>query len=346
MEVRRSDRGVRRDRLGEDPHQKLGKLDQRWVEVVGKAEGSDEHIGQDHSCARRFRVVRREPESSRWRREVILEVAGCLRDTRPVGRTSSPDAFSRVAVFGHHAPAAPAAGTAAAEADLPAEEPPQPDAGWTDIAKTPITASRRRMYTTDAMVKKFGASMGCPRCQNGTGTHTDACRARMLSSMASQTSVAPQAPAVDIPVDRQGPRQEAKTEAMRIEEEMQSWVPLTTCRSRQAAAASRNRVRAGRFAGSWDSRPEPLRRSCTEEKEQPGAEEEALERKRQFEAVCPQMLEVGEVVAAPALEDCHPSEAGARHEVGGRAWPAGSGCRVQKAAAGARGVEGHHLGAP
>ena len=60
---------------------KLGKLDQRWVEVVwaGKAEGSDEHIGLDHRGARRFRAVRREPESMGWQQ---------------------PDAFSRVAVFG------------------------------------------------------------------------------------------------------------------------------------------------------------------------------------------------------------------------------------------------------
>ena len=123
-----------------------GKLDQRWVEVVsaGKAEGSDERIGLDHRGARRFRAVRREPESSRWRREVILEVAGCLWDMRPVGRTSPPDAFSRVAVFGDHAPAAKAAGTAAVEAELPAADPPQPGDDWTDIANMPITASGRR----------------------------------------------------------------------------------------------------------------------------------------------------------------------------------------------------------
>ena len=60
------------------------------------------------------------------------------------------------------------------------------------------------------MVKKFGASMGCPRCHNGTGTQTHACRARKLSSMAAQTSVASQAPTVDVAVDRQGPGREAK----------------------------------------------------------------------------------------------------------------------------------------
>ena len=74
----------------------LGKLDQRWV---GKAEGNDEHIGLDHRGARRSRAVRREPESSRWRREVILEVVGCPWEMRPVGHTSPPDASSRVAVW-------------------------------------------------------------------------------------------------------------------------------------------------------------------------------------------------------------------------------------------------------
>ena len=41
----------------------------------------------------RFRAVRGERESSRWRSEVILEVAGCPWDMRPVGRTLPPDAL-------------------------------------------------------------------------------------------------------------------------------------------------------------------------------------------------------------------------------------------------------------
>ena len=88
-------------------------------------------------------------------------------------------------MFENHAPA-PGAG-AAAEAELPAAEPLQPDDDWAVFATTPITASGRRMYITDAMVNKFGASMGCPRCQNGPGTLTYACRACVLRSMASQT---------------------------------------------------------------------------------------------------------------------------------------------------------------
>ena len=89
-------------------------------------------------CAR---AVRRVPESSWWRREVVLEVAGCPCDMRPVGRTSPPDAFSRVAVFEDRALAAQAAGAAAAEAELPSAEPPQPGDDWANIANTPITAS-------------------------------------------------------------------------------------------------------------------------------------------------------------------------------------------------------------
>ena len=155
----------------------------------------------DHRGAKRFRAVRR---------EVILEVAGCCWDMRPVARTSPLDASSRVAVFGDHALAAQAARTTAAEVELPAAAPPQPDDDWADIANTPIKASGRRMHITDAMVRKFGASVGCPRCQNGTGTHTHACRARMLSSAASQASVAPPVPAVDLAVDRLGPEAEGE----------------------------------------------------------------------------------------------------------------------------------------
>ena len=44
-----------------------------------------------------------------------------------------------------------------------------------------------------------------------------------------------------------------------------------------------------------------------EEEEQPGAEEVALERKKQFEPVCPQMLEVGEMLVAPVLEALIPA---------------------------------------
>ena len=146
---------------------KLGKLYQRWIEVVwaGKTEGSDEHIRLNHPGAMRLRAVCRKPESSRWWREVILDVARCPWEVRPVGRTSPPDASCRVAVVGAHEAAAnlaPAAETAAAAAELPAAEALRPDDDWADLANTPITASGRRLCIIDATAKKLGASMGCP----------------------------------------------------------------------------------------------------------------------------------------------------------------------------------------
>ena len=124
----------------------------------------------------------------------------------------------------------------------------------------------------------------------------------MFSSMASETSVAPQAPAVDMAFDLQG--RKAESEAMRIEEGMPSWVLLTTCRGRQVAARRNSQSSKGIMGlqtGTGEEEP------GAQEEEQPGAEEMVLERKRQFEAVCPQMLEVGEVLAAPALKDLTPA---------------------------------------
>ena len=92
-----------------------------------------------------------------------------------LGRTSPPDTLSRVAVFGDHEGAedpAQAPETATAAAELVAVEALRPHDDWADKANTQVTASVRRMYITDAMVKKFGASMSCPRCQNGAATHT------------------------------------------------------------------------------------------------------------------------------------------------------------------------------
>ena len=113
-----------------------------------------------------------------------------------VERTSPPDAFSRVAVFGDHAPAAQAAGTQ------------QPKRNCQLRNHRSQTTTKRTLRTLPSRPAGAGctslmrwrgnsvASMRCPRYQNGTGTHTRACRARMLSRMASQTTVAPPSPAV------------------------------------------------------------------------------------------------------------------------------------------------------
>ena len=249
--------------------------------------------------------MRREPESSRWRREVIPEVDGCPWDLRTVDHTSTPDAFSRVAVFGDHAPAVPAAAAGAAEA-------PQPDDDWADVANTPITASGR----TDVHHRCGGEEVRC-LCGLSQMPERNACRAHPLSSMAPQTSVVPEAPAVDMAVESTTARGEKRGHEDRGGDALME--SPTICMGRQVAAASRNRVRAARFAGSWDSRPGPLRRR------------QVLKKRSSWRRGGTAGVQevVGNSTPTDALSwrgsggagagGSHPSEAGVRHEVGNRA---------------------------
>ena len=90
---------------------------------------------------------------------------------------------------------------------------------------------------------------------------------------------------------------------------------------------------AANCAGSWDLRPGPPSRS--RRRGAAGAEEVALERKKQFEAVYPLLLDTGEVLAVLTLEDLTPAKLVYATKSGASARPTGCGCRAQKAAAGA-----------
>ena len=126
----------------------------------------------------------------------------------------------------------------------------------------------------------------------------------MLSSMASQPPVI----AVDMAVDRQRP--EAGGEKRGHEDRGRDAVmgaadslqEQASCSSQQERSDS-SKVR--RIMGlEWTAEQEP---GADDEEEQPGAEEMALERKKQFEAVCPPLLETGELLVAPTLEDLTPA---------------------------------------
>ena len=65
---------------------------------------------------------------------------------------------------------------------------------------------------------------------------------------------------------------------MRIEEEMQSWAPLTTGWGSQQEQSESSKVLRIMGLDTWIAEEEP----GAEEEEQPGAKEEALERKWQF----------------------------------------------------------------
>ena len=71
-----------------------------------------------------------------------------------------------------------------------------------------------------------------------------------------------------------GPKRDAKSDAMRIEEEMQSRGPLTTCRGKQVVSSQQEQGESSKVRRIMG------RETWTAE-EEPGAEEVALERKKQ-----------------------------------------------------------------
>ena len=169
-QVRRTGRGVRRDRLGEGSPPRRSSA--TWTSV------------ESSSCGPERSEPFASQKSAGGGARLTLKLAGC-----PVGRTSAPDAFSRHAVFGDHRSAenpAPAAGAAAAASGLPAAGAPRPDGCWADKANTPITVSGRRMYITNAMVKKFPCLDGLSQMP-GRSRHA---HTRVSSTHAQQHGVA------------------------------------------------------------------------------------------------------------------------------------------------------------
>ena len=159
------------------------------------------------------------------------------------------------------------------------------------------------------MEKKFGATKGRPRCQNGTGTHYNACRTRMLSSMTSQTSVAPPASAADMAVDRQEP--EAGGEKRSHEDRGRDAVMgvADDLQGQASNSSSRNKVRAARFAGSRGLRlGPPSRNQVLTKKSKSGAEEVALERKERFEARVSTAAQGRQGAGGPMLGDLSPAK--------------------------------------
>ena len=75
-------------------------------------------------------------------------------------------------------------------------------------------------------------------------------------------------------------------------------LPRPASSSSQQEQSESSKVRRTMGLETWTAEKEP----GAKEEEQPGAKEKALERKRQLEAIRPQMLKVGEVLAALALE--------------------------------------------
>ena len=55
-----------------------GKFEESWLELVwlGKTQHSDEHLRGDEHVVQKFRTIRRQPETARWRREDVDKLVG------------------------------------------------------------------------------------------------------------------------------------------------------------------------------------------------------------------------------------------------------------------------------
>ena len=62
-----------------------GKHDVNWLELVwlGKTENTEEHLCGDEHGVRKFRTIRRQPESARWRREYVDKLSGDPFNPKP-----------------------------------------------------------------------------------------------------------------------------------------------------------------------------------------------------------------------------------------------------------------------
>ena len=67
-----------------------GKFEVNWLELVwlGTMENTEEHLCGDEHGVRKFRTIRRQPESARWRRECVDKLTGDLFNPKPKSSTA------------------------------------------------------------------------------------------------------------------------------------------------------------------------------------------------------------------------------------------------------------------
>ena len=123
---------------------------------------------------RKFRTIRRQPDSTRWRREYVDKLSG--DPFNPKSKTSM------------------AVGSGELPVDLQWSTRTSPnvnvDEAPGDRALEPA-ATQKRWYVTEALVKEHGRTMGCPRCSSGIGIHNAECRARIEGILLQQSRMKP-----------------------------------------------------------------------------------------------------------------------------------------------------------
>ena len=123
---------------------------------------------------RKFRTIRRQPESARWRREYVDKLSGDPFNPKPktsmaVGPGELPVALQWCTRTSPNVNVD----------EAPGDRAPEP------------AATQRRWYVTEALVKEHGRTMGCPRCSSGIGIHNAECRARIEGILLQQSRMKP-----------------------------------------------------------------------------------------------------------------------------------------------------------
>ena len=127
-----------------------GKFEVNWLELVwvGKTDSSDEHLCGDEHGVRKFRAIRRQPESARWRREMCDKLIGDPWEPKPKPKPGAEPPLDLV--LSKQSQVEPVLQVGAG-----VEVPPEVPAP---------AADHRRWYVTEALVQEHGRTLGCPRC--------------------------------------------------------------------------------------------------------------------------------------------------------------------------------------
>ena len=66
-----------------------GQYEVNWLELIwlGKTENTEEHLCGDEDGVRKFRTTRRQPESARWRRQLVDRLTGDPFNPKPKSAT-------------------------------------------------------------------------------------------------------------------------------------------------------------------------------------------------------------------------------------------------------------------
>ena len=153
-----------------------GKYEVDWLELVwlGKTENTEEQLCSDEHGVPKFRTIRRQLESARWRRELVDRLTGNCFNSKPKSATVADSGKLPV--------------------DLQWSERVSPNINVDEAPKDEVpepAATQKRWYVTEALVNEHGRTTGGPRCSSGIGIHNAECRGRIEGILLQQSRMKP-----------------------------------------------------------------------------------------------------------------------------------------------------------